>query len=337
MFDVLKGLADNVVDGLSEITKIGIGAASSVVDEVVAGSLEEVFGDNLVSSSVRGIAEGAEELATGVVDGIKPLVKAVTRAPITKVERTLEVAEGLRQVVFSDDPEAGLEKAAQAGLGLAAVAATGGLIGVVVEQGADVAAELADVDTQLPPEWLAESDFEVSEASVDAAAAASFAAVPDIADGIRSGLYPPDTGAGAELVARLTQAFGMPDIDVYLAEGTGNAFCIPGSLLHGDEVIAYDPQLLRQIGGQFGPEAALGVLAHEVGHGWFGDQVPNWMFDWSDERRADYFAGRALARLGLDCEPLQDFLRGTVAGWQHPHGELRVFDVAQGYRDELSA
>ena len=147
-------------------------------------------------------------------------------------------------------------------------------------------------------------------------------------------LYPLDTGSGTYWVNVFTRAFGMPHIPVYVTPGTNNSFCFPFTLYHGDELLCYDPTFLSHIATQYGQDAGIGLLAHEVGHGWFGDQVPNWMFDWADERRADYFAGKVLARLNVDPKPFLNLLEDLGYDQQHAYGSIRVADVLLGFHNE---
>jgi hypothetical protein len=92
-------------------------------------------------------------------------------------------------------------------------------------------------------------------------------------------------------------------------------------------------------------EVQVGVLAHEIGHRpkrW-GEYKQEQVLTKDDldklcrleETRADYFAGRALAELGLSAEPLCRFLKAIST---HPHpqyfsAELRAEAIMEGHGD----
>lgn len=89
----------------------------------------------------------------------------------------------------------------------------------------------------------------------------------------------------------------------------------------------------------------VGVLAHEVGHRpqrWRAFRETRQLsveernaLCRTEETRADYFAGRALAELGLPCEPLATFLL-RVQHTPHPRyfaAELRAEVIREGYQD----
>lgn len=95
-------------------------------------------------------------------------------------------------------------------------------------------------------------------------------------------------------------------------------------------------------------EVLVGALAHEVGH------RPKRWNDYSqrqrlndeelaaicreEETRADIFAGRALAEMDLDCEPLAEFLLALGDGSPKPHPEYfdaqtRSFIIREAHAD----
>lgn len=126
------------------------------------------------------------------------------------------------------------------------------------------------------------------------------------------------------------------DYDLVLAAGT---------------IASIDAQGVVYVGKRFLLDTAhdvavqVGVLAHEIGH-----RPKRWSelrearaltkderlrLCRTEETRADYFAGRALADLGFSCEPLCAFLRAVA---QHPHpeyfdAETRVEVVREGHAD----
>ncbi len=126
------------------------------------------------------------------------------------------------------------------------------------------------------------------------------------------------------------------DYDLTLAEGT---------------IAMIDAQGLIYIGKRFVLQHAdhlgvlVGVLAHEIGHRpkqWaaYKQQSDLSQEDMNklcrvEETRADYFAGRALAELGLDAEPLCAFLL-KVQDQPHPEyfsAPLRAEVIREGFGD----
>lgn len=126
------------------------------------------------------------------------------------------------------------------------------------------------------------------------------------------------------------------DYDLVLAEGT---------------IAMIDERGLVYIGRSFLLDFAeqvdlqVGVLAHEIGHrpkrwGEYKDQQALTKADIDklcrlEETRADYFAGRGLAELGLSWEPLVRFLEAIST---HPHPQyfpahIRGEAIREGFAD----
>ncbi|MEW5851390.1 MAG: hypothetical protein AB2A00_21555 [Myxococcota bacterium] len=93
------------------------------------------------------------------------------------------------------------------------------------------------------------------------------------------------------------------------------------------------------------PGVLVGVLAHEIGHRpkrWAAyrqerklSQEEHDRLCRTEETRADYFSGVALAELGMDCEPLVAFLM-KVATQPHPEyfsAELRASVIREAHGD----
>ncbi|MFZ9888136.1 MAG: hypothetical protein ACO3JL_11595 [Myxococcota bacterium] len=126
------------------------------------------------------------------------------------------------------------------------------------------------------------------------------------------------------------------DYDLTLATGTIAMIDEDGLIYVGREfLLAHERELDLQVG----------VLAHEVGHRpkrWqaYRDQQPLGRAELDklcrvEETRADYFAGRALAELGLQVEPLIAFLEAISV---HPHPQyfsaaIRGDAIREGYED----
>jgi len=122
------------------------------------------------------------------------------------------------------------------------------------------------------------------------------------------------------------------DYDLTLAEGT---------------IAMIDSQGLIYVGQKFllsaDKDTRIGVLAHEIGHRpqrWneYRQEMPRNREELEDlcrleETRADYFAGFAMAQLGLQCEPLCEFLLDIEEG-PHPEyfpAELRGKTIREGF------
>lgn len=126
------------------------------------------------------------------------------------------------------------------------------------------------------------------------------------------------------------------DYDLVLAEGTIAMIDDKGLIYVGKRFLLENQERL---------DVLVGVLAHEIGHrpkrwGEYKQVVALSKEDKeklcrTEETRADYFAGRALAELGLRPEPLIEFLR-AVQVQPHPEyfsAELRAEAIREGYDD----
>lgn len=126
------------------------------------------------------------------------------------------------------------------------------------------------------------------------------------------------------------------DYDLVLADGT--------IAMIDDEGLIYVGKAFLQ-GRAHELEVQVGVLAHEIGHRpkrWseYRQERPLTKADVDklcrlEETRADYFAGRALAELGLSPEPLVRFLEEISV---HPHPQyfpahIRAEAIREGHRD----
>lgn len=126
------------------------------------------------------------------------------------------------------------------------------------------------------------------------------------------------------------------DYDLVLADGTIAMIDAEGRIYVGKRfLLDHADDVAVQVG----------VLAHEIGHRpkrWRAhreerklDKAERDALCRVEETRADYFAGRALAALGMPCDPLCAFLL-VVA--QHPHPEYfdaraRAEVVREGFAD----
>ncbi len=104
----------------------------------------------------------------------------------------------------------------------------------------------------------------------------------------------------------------------------------------GLTILSYSPQSMNTVVRQFGPNAILGIMAHEIGHHFDFNGSP-WaarMRTVSDrELRADWFAGCTLARMRAESGSLSRALQamGRFPTHGYPHGHQRVTAVQQGY------
>lgn len=137
---------------------------------------------------------------------------------------------------------------------------------------------------------------------------------------------------------RLARLAGDDEDDYALCLSTGTIAMIDerGLVYIGKEFL---------LGHMDQPGVLVGVLAHEIGHRprrWaeYRSAAPVSKEEAEklcrlEETRADYFAGRALAELGLSAEPLIAFLKRVAV---HPHpeyfsAELRAEVIREGFAD----
>jgi hypothetical protein len=100
-------------------------------------------------------------------------------------------------------------------------------------------------------------------------------------------------------------------------------------------LVVYSPGFLNMLASRFGRPAAIGVLAHEVGHHVDLLKSANWMSSaWTKELRADAYAGCALAKMRLPKTQMETALRAiaTYASPTHPSWKSRLPAVRSGYQ-----
>ena len=140
-----------------------------------------------------------------------------------------------------------------------------------------------------------------------------------------------DIGFGARQVRRIFDLHGARMVPVYTQTGLNNAMAYTG----GPEgpFIVYDPKLLNRVFEEYGADASLAILAHECGHIITGVRVPGMIADWTDEARADYFAGWTLGKLGGGRRAIQKWLATEAAmpDYRHPDGMTRLQIIEQGF------
>tara|TARA_R110002096_G_scaffold362892_1_gene556021 strand:+ start:1121 stop:1705 length:585 start_codon:yes stop_codon:yes gene_type:complete len=142
----------------------------------------------------------------------------------------------------------------------------------------------------------------------------------------------PDRGAAFQEVVAICRVHGAAPIPVFSQRGVNNALAFP-PVLNRTGYIVFDPDFFNGIVARHGRAATVGILAHEVGHILTGIRVPNMIADWSDEARADYFAGYTLARMNISRRGVQSWLatEGFFPSHRHPDGFTRIQIVENGY------
>ncbi len=140
-----------------------------------------------------------------------------------------------------------------------------------------------------------------------------------------------DNGLAFRQVTKICRLYRRKTIPVYMQYGIENAYAYSNS--YGQEYIVYDPNFFNRVSNQYGSAASLGILAHEAGHIIVGVRVPGMIADWSDEARADYFAGYTLAKLGVSPRAIQNMMRieNFYPSYRHPDGYTRATIIEEGY------
>ena len=112
-------------------------------------------------------------------------------------------------------------------------------------------------------------------------------------------------------------------------------------LIDDRQAILYNPRSLDAIERLTGnPWASVSVIAHELGHHYYGhSQLGTTGVDADEihdcELAADYFSGYALARLGASLEDAQTALRSLdeEESDYHPNADERLLAIAAGWGD----
>ncbi len=142
-----------------------------------------------------------------------------------------------------------------------------------------------------------------------------------------------DGGLALGQVQTICRQWNIPMIPIYRQEGLRNAVAYTPSPSMPQGFIVFDPSFFNALCQRHGRETGMGILAHEVGHIATGIRVPPMIADWSDEARADHFAGATLARLRVSRAAVKRaFLSDFFApDHRHPDGVTRVRTLEQGY------
>ncbi|MCL2659931.1 MAG: hypothetical protein FWD64_05365 [Acidobacteriaceae bacterium] len=132
------------------------------------------------------------------------------------------------------------------------------------------------------------------------------------------------------LAETMMGAFGMHGVEVIQDYGEFNAGMQPGS----DAVLSYDPNFLWSMGQQFGPDAIVGIVAHEVGHHIADNYLSADATSLDREQCADCISGVLTRMYGLSPDAMDGFYANmivAVGGDDHPLGGIRSDAFHQGY------
>jgi hypothetical protein len=153
-------------------------------------------------------------------------------------------------------------------------------------------------------------------------------------NGYNPGLDSVPTPHALSIARRVAEVLcgGVCSVSLRQNPTAGNALTLV--LPNGQAKVVYQPQFMQQIEQAYGESAAFGILAHETGHVIDGRRKVSWMLDsWSQELRADAWAGCALARAGLSISETRAALR-AIAQYpspSHPAWDRRLPALEVGY------
>jgi len=104
----------------------------------------------------------------------------------------------------------------------------------------------------------------------------------------------------------------------------------------GQTILSYSPRDMNYIASRWGINAVIGTIAHEIGHHFDFNSSP-WAARMRTVRhrelRADWFAGCALAKLGIESGSLAKAVQviGEYPTHGYPDGYSRSNQVQRGY------
>ncbi len=108
------------------------------------------------------------------------------------------------------------------------------------------------------------------------------------------------------------------------------------------KTILYNPNFMAQMEITTGSKwAGISILAHEIGHHKGNHIISDNPWDsfrhpWEKELEADYYSGKALARMGAQPKELQNAQRQMFSFWgspTHPDTLRRIQKINEGWRD----
>jgi hypothetical protein len=147
----------------------------------------------------------------------------------------------------------------------------------------------------------------------------------------------PSSAYAAFVLAEVAGASGVGDVPMIYRAHVAAAHAV---FVDGRAAIVYNPGFLDDVVERAGtPWAAVSVIAHELGHHYYGhshdaiDTLPVGARH-SHELEADYFSGFALARMGAslhEAEAAQAALFSTDASPTHPNSASRLDAITEGW------
>lgn len=149
----------------------------------------------------------------------------------------------------------------------------------------------------------------------------------------------PSSVYAAFVLAEVADAVGLDRRPVIFRASVDAARAV---FIDGREAIVYNPDFLVEVNERAGtPWAAVSVIAHEIGHHYYGhsreriDELPSGVLR-QRELDADYFSGFALARMGAsieDAEAAQQALFDEHETPTHPSSASRLDAITEGWLD----
>ena len=147
-----------------------------------------------------------------------------------------------------------------------------------------------------------------------------------------------DTAYGVYVLDHIAAACGF---GAHVRIGRAPVAIAQAIVIDDREAILYNPRSLATLERLTGnPWSAVSVIAHELGHHYYGHSKVGTTGVGADEIHdcelaADYFSGYALARLGASLEDAQTALRwlDEEATDYHPSADERLAAIATGWRD----
>ncbi|MFZ5965716.1 MAG: hypothetical protein ACOYVK_00865 [Bacillota bacterium] len=162
-----------------------------------------------------------------------------------------------------------------------------------------------------------------------------------LADGVSYGEITPELMG--DISHNIMETFGKICPDVYetlIQDGQYFDNMAMETWYHGSEIVdnnlLYNTDFVYDLGKQYGADAIVGAISHEMGH-----QMVNQIFyasdnqlsDWQQELCADYIAGISSGLADLSPDSMCDFYSESAnePSESHPNGDLRIEAFTKGY------
>ncbi len=153
------------------------------------------------------------------------------------------------------------------------------------------------------------------------------------------GALEPSSAYAVFVMAKIANAAGLGETPEIYRAPVDAAHAI---MVEGREAIVYNPGFLAEVNDRSGTSwAAVSVLAHELGHHYYGhshepiDAIPSDVLR-ERELEADYFSGYVLERMGAsldDAEAAQEALFDDAESPTHPDSYRRLAAISAGWHD----